>query len=219
MTELTRVRGIVFDLDGTLVDGFEGIATGVNAARAAAGLAPLSRAEVTSHVGRGLDDLLAATLPPEERERGVRVFRAAYDRICEAESRPMPGAPAVLRQLASRGFRLSVASNKLAPYSMRILRALGLADGLTAVHGPDSAGRPKPDPAMIEACLEAMGVDRERAIYVGDMPLDIAAARSAGVGVVLLAGGAASRADLDATGVCVLDGLAELATALPHGPE
>lgn len=216
MTDLSRVRGIVFDLDGTLVDGFQGIATAVNAARAAEGLSALSVAEVTSHVGRGLEDLLASTLPAPALARGIVAFRRTYDRVCETESREMPDARRVLTELAARGFRLSVASNKLAAFTRRILRALALETPLTVVHGPDTAGAAKPDPAMVGACLAAMGILPEDAIYVGDMPLDVDAARRAGVGIVLLAGGAAPRAALHETGVMVLDGLAELATSLPQ---
>jgi phosphoglycolate phosphatase len=172
VTDLSRVRGIVFDLDGTLVDGFQGITTAVNAARAAARLAPLSRDAVTTRVGRGLEDLLASTLPEGELARGLVVFRETYDRVCESESAAMPGAAEVLPDLAARGYRLAVASNKLASFSIRILRSLALAPSFDAIHGPDSAGRPKPDPAMIEACLVAMRVPRSDAVYVGDMTLE-----------------------------------------------
>ena len=219
MTDLSRVRGIVFDLDGTLVDGFEGIATAVNATRAAAGLPSLLQEAVTAHVGRGLEDLLASTVPAMEPARAAVLFREAYARVCESESRPMPDARDVLPDLAARGYRLAVASNKLASYSIRILRALGLAGTLDAIHGPDTAGKPKPDPAMIDACLAAMEVGRERAIYVGDMPLDVEAAAHARVGVVLLAGGASPRPALERTGERVLAGLRELATSLPQRPD
>jgi phosphoglycolate phosphatase len=218
VTDLSRVRGIVFDLDGTLVDGFQGITTAVNAARAAARLPPLSPETVTSHVGRGLEDLLASTLPEGEVARGLVVFRETYDRVGASESVAMPGAADVLTELTGRGFRLAVASNKLASFSIRILETLGLAASFDAIHGPDSAGRPKPDPAMIDACLAAMGIGREDAIYVGDMPLDVDAAARAGLGVVLLAGGASPREALERTGATVLGGLRELAASLPQRP-
>ena len=173
---------------------------------------------MTSRVGRGLEDLLASTLPAGEVARGVIVFRESYDRICETETAPMPDADRVLPELVARGYRLSVASNKLASFSVRILRAVGLAAFFDAIHGPDSAGGPKPDPAMIEACLAAMAVARDHAVYVGDMPLDIDAAGRAGVGVVLLAGGASPREALERTGAPVLGGLRELAASLPHRP-
>jgi len=219
VTDLARVRGVIFDLDGTLVDGFEGIATAVNATRAAAGLPSLPQEAVTARVGRGLEDLLASTVPGMEPARAAVLFREVYDRVCESESRPMPGAAEVLPDLAARGYRLAVASNKLASFSARILRALGLAPAFVAIQGPDTAGKPKPDPAMIDVCLAAMQVGRERAVYVGDMPLDVDAAARAGVGVVLLAGGASPRQALERTGERVLAGLSELAASLPQRPE
>jgi phosphoglycolate phosphatase len=205
-----RIEGVVFDLDGTLVDAFEGISTAANAARARFSLPPLPRSEITRHVGRGVADLIAAVVGGNRREEGVRVFREVYERVCEAETRALPGARPVLLALSRLGVPAGVASNKPAAFSERILLRLGLRPLLACVFGPDTAGALKPDPVMIHACLRAMRVDPGDALYVGDMPYDAESGARAGVRTVLVAGGAAADADLHATGEPVITDLAEL---------
>ncbi len=205
-----RIEGVVFDLDGTLVDAFEGISTAANAARAHFSLPPLPRSEITRHVGRGVADLIAAVVGGDLRDEGVRVFREVYDRVCEAETHALPGALPTLAALSRLGIPAAVASNKPASFSERILERLGLRPLLACVEGPDTAGRLKPDPVMIHACLRAMGVEPARALYVGDMPYDAESGARAGVRTILVAGGAAADADLAATGRPVIAKLQDL---------
>jgi HAD superfamily hydrolase (TIGR01509 family) len=209
------VRGIVFDLDGTLVDSFGAIAESVNAARTALGLPELETKEITRHVGRGLHLLLADVVGPSLVDRAVPLYREAHERIYLERTKPLPGALDAVRRLHAAGIRLSVASNKLSNFSRGILDHLGFSPYLTTVEGPDTAGAVKPDPAMIRRCLSVMGVDPSEAIYVGDMPLDVESARRAGVPVVLVATGAASAQTLAATGAPLLTRLVDLDTAGP----
>lgn len=214
--DLSRVRGAVFDLDGTLVDAFEGIAAAVNVTRARFDLPPLDAAMVRRQVGRGLEDLLDRVIGPDRPSDTSTMFRAAYEVTCEQGCRPMPGADLALADLAERGYRLAVASNKLRGFSLRLLERLGMAAPLVAVEGPDSAGTTKPDPAMIRACLSAMALDAGAAVYVGDMVLDVEAAARAGLPALLVAGGASPEEALRATGAPVFDDLPALAAALPR---
>ena len=195
-----KVRGIVFDLDGTLVDSFEAIARSVNAARAGLSLPPLPKAEITKHVGRGLHLLLGDLVGPDLADRAVVLYREDHARTYLGHTKPLPGALETVRRLHEAGIRVSVASNKLSTFSRGILDHLGFGPYLTTVEGPDTAGATKPDPAMIGRCLSAMGVEAPEAIYVGDMPLDVESARRAGVAVVLVATGAVAAEVLEATG-------------------
>ena len=203
-------RGVVFDLDGTLVDGYLGITTGVNAARAAFSLPALTVDDVRGRVGLGLPHLMEDVVGPERAVAGAAIFRAVYDRVCEDQTRPVPALADTLLGLAARGVRMSVASNKPAAYSIRILERLGVRPHFDAVEGPETAGATKPDPAMIRACLRAMRIDSQEALYVGDMTIDALAGAQAGVAVVLVAGGSSTAAELAATGCPVLSSLAEL---------
>jgi phosphoglycolate phosphatase len=204
------VRGIVFDLDGTLVDGYDAIAAGVNAARARFDLPPLAVDDVRGRVGLGLGHLMADVVGAGRAEEGAAVFRAAYDAAILEGTRAVPHLAPTLDALRARAARLSVASNKPVHYSQRILSHLGVADRFDLVAGPETTGAIKPDPSMIRACLSAMATEPGHALYVGDMPLDAEAGARAGVAVVLVAGGSSAREELEATGRPVLGSLAEL---------
>lgn len=209
------VRGLVFDLDGTLIDSYGAITDSVNAARRAHGLTPLAVDDVRQRVGHGLERLIEDVLGPDRVESGVRVFRETYDRICEEKTVALPGASATLASLRERGYRLSVASNKPARFSRRLLEGLGMLEHLAAVEGPDTVGATKPDPAMIHRCLERMGTAAGAAAYVGDMALDVESAARAGVPVVLIPGGSSEIDALRATGQLVLNRLSDILDLFP----
>lgn len=210
-----RVRGIVFDLDGTLVDGYEGIASGVNAARASFGMPDLTVDDIRGRVGLGLPHLMKDVVGPLRAVEAAAIFSRVYDRVCEEQTRPVPAMGATLFCLRDRGFRMSVASNKPASYSIRILWRLGVGTMFDTIEGPETAGAVKPDPAMILACLRAMNVQAAEALYVGDMTIDADAGARAGVAVVLVSGGSSSIEALRATGHPVLSSLKDLLHVLP----
>ncbi len=110
---------------------------------------------------------------------------------------------------------MAVASNKLARFGRPILEQLGMARYFATVEGPDTAGSAKPEPAMLERCLDAMEIAPEEAIYVGDMVLDVETASRARVRVVLVPGGSSDREELLRTGAPVLATLGELLALLP----
>lgn len=209
------VRGIVFDLDGTLVDGYQGIASGVNAARASFGLPALDRDDVRGRVGLGLSHLMDDVVGQARAAEGAEIFRSVYDRVCVDQTRPVPALDETLAGLRARGFRMSVASNKPVAYSIRILERLGVLPFFDTIAGPETAGSLKPDPPMIRACLAAMNVRADEALYVGDMAIDAEAGERAGLAVVLVCGGSTSPEELGRTGRPVLKALKELLDLLP----
>ena len=210
------MRGIVFDLDGTLVDGYEGITSGVNAARAAFGLPPLDEHDVRGRVGLGLSNLMEDVVGPERALEGAEIFRSVYDRVCVEQSRPVPALAGTLAALRARGLRMSVASNKPVAYSIRILERLGALPMFDLIAGPETAGTLKPEPSMIRACLAAMNVRADEALYVGDMAIDAVAGERAGVRVVLVRGGSTPFEGLRNTGHPVLNTLDDLLDLLPR---
>jgi len=209
------IRGLVFDLDGTLVDSYEAIAASLNHARAAFGLSALSAVRIRHTVGRGLEQLVADLLGEPRVAEGVLHFREHYARTFREQTRALPGALDTLRELHRRGYRMAVASNKPARFGETILSDAGMLPYLIEVQGPDRAGTTKPEPSMVRNCLRAMELTAADALYVGDMVLDVETAARAGLPVVLVDGGSSMPEALRATGQRVLPALKSLVDLLP----
>ena len=212
---MSAVKGVVFDLDGTLVDSYRAITDSLNHARAGWDLPPLTEEQVRLQVGRGLEALIADLVGPDRVSEGVRRFRERYAEVYATGTRLLDGVGETLERLAASGYRMTVASNKPARFSRLILEQFNLAHRFDTVEGPDTAGTTKPDPAMIRRCLRAMDVTSAEAIYVGDMVLDVESGQAADVGVILVAGGSSSADSLSDTGRPVLDSIRQLPELLP----
>ena len=209
------MRGIVFDLDGTLVDSYEAITESLNHARARCGLTALECGVVRQRVGHGLERLIAELVGPDHVESGVRLFRERYEEVYIARTLPLAGARRALSTLSAGGYRMSVATNKPARFASAILRSLEMDPPFDCIAGPDVVASHKPEPEMIRYCLRRMDVDRASSLYVGDMVLDVESAARAGVPVVLVEGGSSSAGELRATGETVLASVADLPRWLP----
>jgi phosphoglycolate phosphatase len=110
----------------------------------------------------------------------------------------LPGAAAALAALHRAGLRLAVCSNKPVAFTRQLLDYFGLAPFLEMVVGPEDVPRPKPAPDMLQLVLRRLGVAPAEALYVGDMTVDIATARAAGVTVWVVPTGSEERAALAA---------------------
>jgi phosphoglycolate phosphatase len=189
-TASSSIRAILLDFDGTLADSFAAITASTNHVRAAYGLPPLSEAEVRRHVGWGLRHLLQQLVPGAPLDEAVARYREHHDRILLEQTRWLPGVTATLAELARRGYRLGVCSNKRVEFTRRLVESLALGPAIGCILGPeDVAGRTKPDPAMLLEGLRRLGVSPQEALYVGDMSIDVETGRAAGVPVWIIRGG------------------------------
>ncbi len=209
------IRAVLFDFDGTLVDSFAAIAASTNHVRGRYGLPPLAEAEVRRHVGYGLEHLLQTLVPDAPLDEAVACYRQHHARVLFPLTRLMPGVAETVPELARRGYRLGICSNKRREFTQQLVEASGLTPYFRCVLGPEDVGhRPKPDPTMLLEGLKRLEVAAAEAVYVGDMTIDVRTARAAGVVVWLVRGGAESSWDA-ATPDRVLDHFADLLTALP----
>jgi 2-phosphoglycolate phosphatase len=213
------MKAVLFDFDGTLVDSFAAIAASTNHVRAGYGLPPLAEAEVRRYVGYGLDNLMADLVPVAPVDEAVGRYREHHATVMFTQTRLMPGAAEALPELARRGLRLAVCSNKRVEFTRQLVGALGLGEYFTAVLGPDDVqGRAKPDPAMLLEGLNRLGVSASESLYVGDMIVDVQTARAAGVPIwIISADGTGEFAPVEGepTPDRVLRSLAELPALLP----
>ena len=210
---------LVFDLDGTLIDGYAAIADALSFAMGRLGLKALPLASVRRMVGHGLERLIEEAVGPERAPEGVRLFRVRYAEVAISGTELMPDVPDVLEALSRRGHPMAVASNKPAAFSRRILEAKGVASYFLAVGGPDPETPAKPNPAMLQRLMQSAGTSPAETMVVGDMEVDSEFARAAGCRVVLVSGGSRSKDELervDKDGL--LDRLKELPRWLENQP-
>lgn len=202
---------MVFDLDGTLIDGYAAIGDALGFAMDRLGFSPLPPAQVRSMVGHGLEKLLEQAVGAESSVEGVRLFRERYPEVAVEKSHLLPDVARVLARLEERGHKMAVASNKPARFSRMILDAKGVGPRFCAVGGPDAKTPAKPDPAMLQGLMRVAGADAAETIVVGDMEVDCDFARAAGCRVVLIPGGSRSREQLaEVKADALLEGIGDL---------
>lgn len=206
---------IVFDLDGTLIDGYDAIEEALAHAMKSLGREPLARGLVRQMVGHGLERLLEQAVGARDAAEGVRLFREYYPEVAVSGSRLLPGVPEALERLARAGYAMSLASNKPLRFSRMILESKHVAGYFCEFAGPDAAHAPKPDPSMLRVLMAAMGSSPEATVCVGDMEVDVEFARAGGCRAVVVPTGSRSREFLEAAGADrLIDSLADLPGAL-----
>ncbi|MCU1350544.1 MAG: phosphoglycolate phosphatase [Acidobacteria bacterium] len=200
-TTSLRYRAVLFDLDGTLVDSYSALAEAVNFARREHGLLELSAARIRELVGDGLQTLLQRAFDREDVPRSVHTaFENRYDEICCGESKVLADVETTLQALSRDGVAMAVCTNKPTGFSRKILEFLGLAPYFCAIVGPDLAGARKPAAKHVLCTLASTGCEAADALFVGDMPIDVHAARNSGLHVAVVPTGSSSNEQLRASG-------------------
>lgn len=214
-------RLIVFDLDGTLVDSTQDLATAVNGTleRLRPGTPPLALDVVRSYIGEGAGRLVSQSLARAELqvtlETALEVFLEIYAGCLLESTRPYPGVQAALQALSSS--TLAVLTNKPGGFSRTILQGLGLLESFAAVVGGDEMPAKKPDPGALLLLMERFQVTAGETLFVGDSAVDVATARAAGVRMVGVSYGLDPRGLTAAGPDLLLDDLGRLFSYLASG--
>jgi phosphoglycolate phosphatase len=188
---MTSGRIIVFDLDGTLVDTAPDLINALNFVLDREGLPPVPLHAARNMIGAGARKLIERGLELEDRAatadditRLTSDFIDYYAAHIADASRPFEGLESALDDLASRGYRFAVCTNKLEWLSKLLLDQLGLSARFAAICGADTFGVSKPDPAILQQTIARAGGQLSAAIMVGDAGPDIGVARRAGIPVI-----------------------------------
>jgi phosphoglycolate phosphatase len=190
-----RPRVVVFDLDGTLLDTAPDIHAAAAKMLRALGRPELPLNEVSSFIGKGVENLvnrcLAATGGAESdvRSEALALFNAQYLASPTALTRPFDGVAHLLNRLTEVGVSLGICTNKPHLLAERILAETGLAGFFSAVVGglPRLARKPDPDP--LRSCFAQLRVGRADCLYVGDSEVDALTAAAAEIPFALFTGG------------------------------
>lgn len=214
-----------FDLDGTLLETHRDLGEAVNHALQLGGFAQVPAESSKDLIGGGAKIMLARAI---EQQGGLPEgeFRPLYKEMlryyaanCAVHTQPYPGALEALAELADRGAKACVVTNKFEGFARDILTSLGLLDRFECVIGGDTLGKgadgnfrakPLPDPLFEAQRLCGGG----SFVFLGDSTYDIRAARAADMPVLAAAYGYCDKAahELGADGI--IDSLHELVPAL-----
>lgn len=201
-------RGLIFDLDGTLVDSLPGIAAALNQALEEAGHPVHPLESVRRFIGNGswvtLKRAAPAGTPDEEISALEQAFKRHYDGLWRQGSVPYEGVPAMLEQLAAAGHRLAVLSNKAHPFAVVMVEALFPEVPFEVVVGQRPGIPHKPDRAGIDEIVAHFNLPPEDFVMVGDSTVDLETARNAGIGAVAVTWGYHDREVLVAAGAARL---------------
>lgn len=206
------VKGVIFDVDGTLVDSNDQHARAWVDALAEFGY-QVTYERVRALIGMGGDKVLPILtgLSADDAE-GKRIGERREEIFAEQylpRIRPFPGARDLLVRLRKEGLRLAVASSSKKEMLTRLLSLVGAEDLLEAKTSSDDAENSKPDPDIVQAALRRLGEAPDRAVMVGDTPYDIEAASRAGLTSIAFRSGGWKDEDLRGA-IEIYDGPADL---------
>ncbi|HEX7422664.1 MAG TPA: HAD-IA family hydrolase [Terriglobales bacterium] len=184
-----RVRLLVFDLDGTLIDSRLDLIHSVNAMLRHIGRPELDGDIIASYVGDGAPALVRRALGDTDDEALLRAaleYFLGYYRLHKLDHTTVyEGIPETLAGLAnsSNGVQrqMAVLSNKPVNPSRDIVRALGLGDFFVRIYGGNSFTTKKPDPLGVRTILQETGVAADEALVIGDSSIDVLTGRNAGL--------------------------------------
>lgn len=210
-----KIKFLIFDLDGTLIDSRLDLIHSINAMLRHLGRPELPGEVVASYVGDGAPMLVRRALGDPEDEKLVQEaleFFLAYYRIHKLDfTHVYPGIKESLTALHASGRKMAVLSNKPVHPSRAIVDALGLGEFFMRVYGGNSFPTKKPDPQGAKALLHETGYNAGETLIIGDSSVDVLTGRNSGIRVCGVTYGFAPHTLQNAPPDVLLDAPADLA--------
>lgn len=175
---------VIFDLDGTLLNTISDLGHATNYALRKNGYPEHSMSAYPMFVGNGVTRLVERALPEDLRTDEVietvkADFMEYYDAHCADFTVPYPGIQHLLKQLAERGVKMAVASNKYQEAVEMLVAKYFPGIEWSAVEGAKEGVPSKPDPSIVFEILAKVPTRKSKVLYVGDSGVDMVTARRA----------------------------------------
>lgn len=201
-----KYDGVIFDLDGTLLNTLEDLKNSVNYALSSCRMPKRSYEEIRHFVGNGVKRLMELAVPDgfenPEFERAFALFKEHYGEHCNDLTDLYPGIRELLETLKKEGFQMAIVSNKYYE-GVQALKEQYFKDYLDVAIGEKEGIRKKPAPDTVLAALKELGLQTEKAVYVGDSEVDIATAANTGMDCITVGWGFRTRAEQEEAGAKV----------------
>jgi phosphoglycolate phosphatase len=189
---LHGIRGVIIDLDGTMLDTAQDLHVTVNRVRHDLNLSPLKPETIISFVGKGAENLVRSALrvdfSPEQVEQhyaeAMQSFNQHYHEINGEYATAYPEVHEGIQAMRAKDLRLACVTNKPLAFTIPLMKKAGLHDYFEIIYGGDSFAKKKPDPMQLLQVCADFDLKPEEVVAIGDSINDSQAARAAGCRVL-----------------------------------
>lgn len=198
------IKGIIFDLDGTLLDTMKDLATACNETMKEYGFNTFSVEEISLKVGNGNRKLIERCLPEgrlDLLDEAVDKFCKHYEKCYLDDTVAFDGIIELLNELENRNIKVSVNTNKFNQFCENLLKDKIPEFVFFRIIGSRDNIPNKPDPYSANEIIDDLGVSKNEMLYVGDSDVDIKTGKNAGIKTVFVTWGSRSIKDVEHLGV------------------
>ena len=183
------IKGILFDLDGTLVDSFKSIVIAFNEALESMGAEPRKEEELIPWIGIPYEVTIGQFMPEiandsESIKKANITFNLVREEVTDQYTKARDGVLDLLTYLKSKQMKIGIVTTTHRELSIKILKSTKIIKFVDVLMTRDDVSKLKPDPEPIFMALKQLNLQRDECIMIGDHPNDIIAAKKAGVKVI-----------------------------------
>lgn len=177
------IKGIIFDLDGTIIDTREDLALAINLTRKDYDLPELPVKTIASYVGNGARKLVERSFAETgiDIDEALTKYQKHYSEHLTDNTYTYDGAVDTLEKLNERGIKCAILTNKPEAPTLEILKRMKLARFFDPIFGGDSTPYLKPAPGALNLIIEKWKLPKENLLMAGDNYTDIHVAKNAGI--------------------------------------
>lgn len=189
---LHGIRGVIVDLDGTMLHTAQDLHITINRMRADLGLGPLTLETAISFVGKGAENLVRLSIGVDfsasevelRFKEALALFEKHYFDVNGEFATAYPDVHEGLQAMRDKGLRMACVTNKPMAFTLPLMEKTGLRDYFEIVYGGDSFEKKKPDPMQLLQVCTDFGLKPSEVVAIGDSINDSQAARAAGCKVL-----------------------------------
>ena len=190
-----NIKGLIFDLDGTLIDSVEDIGDSLNKVLEARSLKTYTVEEYRQMVGGGFRNLVTRAVD-EDIEEILEDFQQVYSENYLSKTRPYEGIIELLDEITRSGIKIGINTNKYQLYGEKIVEKLFSKYDFVDIIGSREDIELKPSFQGADMLIKKMNLDRDQVIYVGDSSVDILTAKAGNISSIGVAWGFRGREEL-----------------------
>ncbi|MCQ2565643.1 MAG: HAD-IA family hydrolase [Clostridia bacterium] len=186
MNENRKIKAVLFDFDGTLMNTNDIIFRSWYHTYDTIGMTAPDDTEIAWTFGEPLRETMARIFPDRDAQEMVAIYRSYQNEIFKGTVNMFPRVDRMVMDLKAAGFRTAIVTSRLWSLLTPAVYNFSISDEFDTIVSASDTKAHKPDPTCLFLACEKLGISPEEAIYVGDSRFDIHCAKNAGMKSVLV---------------------------------